>query len=480
MLELVRVRLADLLPAAWRVREVPHASTLGGRLDASWEFVPPKGASELVGVEFRQSLGPSAVVQTGDAITWLREAAPQVDTFLIVAPWLAPATQAALQNRGIAFADATGNVSLALRRLPVVLRAAGAQRSPNPRRAGKVGLGGTAALRMVRWLADVSPPYTLTEVAEACDLSLGYVSRLTSALSALGLVSRDRAGIKNVEWAELLRERSRQGPPLLRPGGFVPAVARRGLQATYAGLRELGTSLPILVTGSFAAQSLAPTAEAAQLVLWTDDIPRARKALSLLPTKSGGGNVILLQPSDEAVTTRSRIVNGVPHVAVSQLALDCLGGNGRLPAEGEEILAWMARHERRWRVKALGTALEDVLPTARRRGQGWTADALKFALTRMETGSGKVQARAIRTAAENDGFVTRDQVYELADYPTSRSLRGFTRPVNRITLDLQDTGLLSADAPKLLVPVYDVTSGSFQSVQGFRVPLEVVGLLRRA
>jgi hypothetical protein len=56
----------------------------------------------------------------------------------------------------------------------------------------------------------------------------------------------------------------------------------------------------------------------------------------------------VLTAYDGVVFERSRMVNGIRHVALSQLVLDCLSGPGRLPAEGEAVLAHMAESEALW------------------------------------------------------------------------------------------------------------------------------------
>jgi len=35
------------------------------------------------------------------------------------------------------------------------------------------------------------------------------------------------------------------------------------------------------------------------------------------------------------------------------MAKDCMTGNGRMPAEGEALLSWMAHHEDDWRATSL-------------------------------------------------------------------------------------------------------------------------------
>jgi hypothetical protein len=63
--------------------------------------------------------------------------------------------------------------------------------------------------------------------------------------------------------------------------------------------------------------------------------------------------VMLLAPDDPVVFTGVRPVAGTPHVALSQLVLDCLAGPGRMPAEGEELLTVMERQVGSWRLDRL-------------------------------------------------------------------------------------------------------------------------------
>ena len=82
----------------------------------------------------------------------------------------------------------------------------------------------------------------------------------------------------------------------------------------------------------------------------------------------------------------------------------------------------------------------------------------------------------ITRAIENGGSVTREETYELGGYEPTRSLKGFTRPVNRATLALRDSGDLPEDAEELLGPIYDMSVKSYQRAKGFRIPLEIVKL----
>jgi hypothetical protein len=68
--------------------------------------------------------------------------------------------------------------------------------------------------------------------------------------------------------------------------------------------------------------------------------------------------VILLRPYDDAVWSRLDRDDDVSFVAPSQAAADCLTGTGRMPAEGEALLAWMVDNEGSWRAPTLRDAIE--------------------------------------------------------------------------------------------------------------------------
>jgi hypothetical protein len=91
-------------------------------------------------------------------------------------------------------------------------------------------------------------------------------------------------------------------------------------------------------------------------------------------------------------------------------------------------------------------ALGDVL---------WTRIGLSALLDRLEVEQ-RVQADVIRAAAQQtNGWLPRALLYEIGEYEDGRTLRGFTRPVNRITRQLQREGLVAADVAPAMEPVYE-------------------------
>lgn len=104
---------------------------------------------------------------------------------------------------------------------------------------------------------------------------------------------------------------------------------------------------------------------------------------------------------------------------------------------------------------------------------GWTASTLEDAFARLERDGSHVQALVIQEALRNNGYITRKRVYKIGHYPEDRTLRGFTRPINRIVAELKAEGAIPDSAADLL-------TSSFQNgvvADGFSVDARLGALL---
>jgi hypothetical protein len=88
------------------------------------------------------------------------------------------------------------------------------------------------------------------------------------------------------------------------------------------------------------------------LTVYCDNRNAIAGALDLIPADEGA-NVALLLPFDTVVWQRTQEQDGIRYAAPSQVAVDCLPGNGRMPAEGEALLDWMRANEQEWRLESL-------------------------------------------------------------------------------------------------------------------------------
>jgi hypothetical protein len=270
----------------------------------------------------------------------------------VVAPWLSPRSRELLTERGLNYVDLTGNIRLKVVRPTVRLRLDGAQQDPSPPARPPVRLQGSNINALVRILADVEPPYRLVELARASGLSNGYVSRALEALHNERLIERAATSrtVTNVDWRGLLRARA-EHYTLFGSNLSKNYLARSGPAAVYRRLSEQHDDSAV-VTGSFAAAEFARLVVPTQLVLYVPDADDFAKRYELMPAQQGA-NVVLLRAADRSQPNRPRRIAGRLHVGVSQLALDLLTGNGRLPEEGEALLEWMAVNPGEWRLSEL-------------------------------------------------------------------------------------------------------------------------------
>ena len=104
---------------------------------------------------------------------------------------------------------------------------------------------------------------------------------------------------------------------------------------------------------------------------------------------------------------------------------------------------------------------------------GWTRQTLAAAFDRMKWENAEIQAQVIRLALGNGGTVTRSQVYEVSGFPTTRTLRGFTRAPNRVVEAMRSDGTVPPDAKLLLWADYNYGP----SATTFRAPAELAVLL---
>jgi hypothetical protein len=356
LLDAAVVELRGRLPEAWVVersnRSIAQDTGEPQPLDGVIDIRAPNGTFTTIAVEVKQSFAPRDVERVlGGLARTLRTIAHNVPV-LVVAPWLSARTQALLEAEDLNFVDVTGNVLVRLNNPALYLRSTGASRNPAPTPQGRARVRGPKAARLVRLLADVRPPYSGREVARAAGLTPGYVSRLLAALDREALIERSpRGGVQSVDVPALLRWWA-ESYDVFRSNGARTFLAPAGAAQAIAQLATSERRGQVAVTGSFAATRLAPVAAAALLLVYCEEASALAEALRLLPADDGG-NVVLLRPFDPVVWERATEDDGLTYAAPSQVVVDCLTGTGRMPAEGEALLAWMADNETSWRYGSL-------------------------------------------------------------------------------------------------------------------------------
>jgi hypothetical protein len=262
-----------------------------------------------------------------------------------------------LTEAGLNYLDLSGNVRIVTAHPAIFIERTSTTGPPRTRRSAPA-LRGPKAGRVVRLLADVAPPYGVLELAAAAGVTPGYMSRLVDMLDREALLERARRGaVTSVDWGELLRRRA-ESYSVLETNAVSRYVCPNGAAFALEAARDL--HLPtVWLTGSFAAEQIVKVAAPTLLLLYaTGGIEELVSVAGMLPADEGA-NVMILRPYESVVTEcPSRWLTAplpptLPVVACTQLVLDCLTGPGRMPAEGEALLTWMADNENRWRLGSL-------------------------------------------------------------------------------------------------------------------------------
>jgi hypothetical protein len=339
------------LPSTWRITRSnidAQQTLLSGYTDTNIEITSPSGTNAQLVMECKPSFSPKDAEQLQNNLVRMVRAIAGNIPVMVVSRWLSERTQSLLADQDINYLDLTGNAYLRIDNPAVFIRTEGAKTDPNPVPRGRARVQGGKSARLIRTLVDFQPPYKVGNLAEATELSPGYVSRLLDTLDRERLIVRsNRGGVEKVDFIGLIR-RWAQTYDVFRTNKTQTFVAPRGPRSVL----EL---LPLqaertAVSGSFAASRFTPISGSALLVLYANGSENLAEELDLLPAEQGG-NVALLQPFDDIIWRRTLLSDdAIAFVALPQVAVDCLTGNGRMPAEGDALLTWMATNEKAWRL----------------------------------------------------------------------------------------------------------------------------------
>ena len=270
---------------------------------------------------------------------------------IVSARWLSPRSRELLRDSQYGFLDQTGNIEVRLRRPALYVRAEGSSSDPNPKPNSGPTLRGRRVWALMRTLIEVTPPYTAGDLSSALGIDDGYVSRVLQTLAIERLISRrPRGPVTEVQWEPLLRQLATTYS-LFDANETSTWIAAAGPDQMLRDA-DAAKARRWAVTGSFVASSIAPVAAPAIAIVYTDDPERFAKTTRLLSTTIGA-NVVLAKPYDPIVFQRGWPNAEFPSVSVTQLAIDLLTGNARMPGEGQLLIDWMRRDPSRWQTASL-------------------------------------------------------------------------------------------------------------------------------
>jgi hypothetical protein len=345
--------LLDRLPSRWKVdiAKEPAPGPAGRRIDAIANLRAPDGSRVLLVFEAKRSV---VVRDLPAVVNQLETAASQLDDReatvvpIVAARYLAPSARQWLLERGVSYVDATGNLRVIADAPALYLRDVGADKDPwrGPGRP-RATLQGPPAARVVRALVDFALPVTVPQLVRRSRASTGATYRVVEFLEREALVERGPRGqVITANWRRLL-ERWSEDYGFQRSNSVSGYLQPRGLTALLDGLRT-PTERSYALTGSLAAEHLAPHAPPRLAMIYVDDPAELANELGLRPIDAGA-NVLLAGTDYDVVFDRTVVADGLRFVAPSQAAVDLHTAPGRGPSEGQALLDWMQAHEADWR-----------------------------------------------------------------------------------------------------------------------------------
>lgn len=333
--------IREALPPAWEVRQQSNRGNRAGRPDARLVLTAPDGTSTVVLIESRAAVTPRDVAAVAARIEPHRT--DEVGGAILVAPFVSPRTRAQLAQHGLGWFDATGNLRLAVDRPAVLIDRTGADRSEFRDPADRLlkSLRGPAAARVVLELCETTLPVGVRELAQRAGVGAASSARVLDLLDREAVVERGEGGVVVAVRKRSLVSRWAEDYKLMASNEVVAALDPRGVNHALTAVS--GIDARIAVTGSAAARAylpeeVIPVSPLVSLSLYAED-PMDLMARLGLRRVERGTNVLVVQPYDEVVHEKARLVGGIRCAAPAQVVADLLTGPGRSSEEAEHLVA---------------------------------------------------------------------------------------------------------------------------------------------
>ena len=210
--DIIRQSLALIvarLPETWssQAREDITADAAG--IDAVVDLLSPDGAKVRLLVQAKSTVEPkdiSDLASRAAALAVPARGREPATIPVLVARYLSEPVRERLANAGLSYADVTGNIMIRLDRPALFIRDVGASSDPwrGPGRP-RGSLKGATAARLVRALADFTPPFSVPDLARTSGASIGATYRMIEFLESEALVTREpRSPITAVDWRAII------------------------------------------------------------------------------------------------------------------------------------------------------------------------------------------------------------------------------------------------------------------------------------
>lgn len=333
LVDLAADALRVRVPAEWEidVSQSESSSSVSGA-DSLMIVVAPDGSAAKFCVTVKTTVAardiPTLRERCGQSMTQVPGSG-----CVVVTRYLAPTDRRRLDDAGICYIDATGNIKVRSSSPALFLSDRGTDSDPwrGPGRP-RGTLKGEPAAKVVRALVDLPDPWRVSDLARTSRASVGSVYRVMQFLEEHELAKRRPDGQFLVpDWSALLRRWS-DDYQLLRTNTVTRWIAPRGLSDLLDTVRE-DRQADYVVTGSVAAAAWASYAPARSAMVYVRNVERTAASWGLRETEAGA-NVLLIEPAYPVVMDRAiTALEGLTVARPAQVAADLLTGPGRAPAD---------------------------------------------------------------------------------------------------------------------------------------------------
>lgn len=337
---------AEIFPATWTAhltRPTPSQRTP----DFLVTLQPPSGSPIVFAVEIK------GAPLSSESITTIKESLAKVQGIpCVFAEYLSPRARSALVNQGLNGMDSTGWARITNDVPTIHIVRPGSSRAPRQARNESIErLSGPSTGRVLRFLITAPLPMGVREIAQACAVSPGTVSKLLPTLEREGVIaprsprglvtSVHRQGLVE-RWAQdySLQQSSRKLNAFIDPRGIAHALKTLAFEenAVLTGVQAGLAYLPATET------SVVPNKQLT--VLCSDPVGVARR-IGLYPVDKSEANVFLALPKDPDLLRHNFFSDRAQGwvAPLGQVLVDLKSLPGREADVADQIIGTLERQE---------------------------------------------------------------------------------------------------------------------------------------
>ena len=317
------------LPGHWSTNVAMKTNDVA---DARLTIKTPAGASAALAIGARRQLDPRLVPEVAGALRGV-----PADAHVVIAPFLGPRTRERLAEEGLGYVDLVGNMRLVLDRPTVFISSRGDERSPWALPRSSRSLHAPKACRIVRALADGTPPFGVRQLAAVAGTDPGYVSRLLDLFHREEVIEREPRGPVDAVHVGRLIRRWAEDYHFAEAHRFVPVLHPHGVPGALARLRD--AQVPHALTARAGAAALSGTALPGTVAAYVDNPERVAAILGAEPMDTpSGATLLLIDAFDPFVFESTWDASGLRYASRAQIIADLLGSPGPAPAQAASLL----------------------------------------------------------------------------------------------------------------------------------------------